>query len=101
MTKQAPLPSPVRPSKVSEARSRAQSSVDNSVPPHVEGLSDEQARFVANLHQHNVPAAEIARLMDVMRRERVTSAAAGEGSSSGPSRGAAGDEPPPSYDFVE
>jgi hypothetical protein len=70
----------------------------NSPPPTLPAsgeLTAEEASFVNNLRSLNVPAAEIASLMDVMRRERE------EGSGGGSSRanptldlGA-----PPRYDF--
>ena len=47
--------------------------VTTSLPPTVPGsneLTEEQVVFVNNLRGLNVPAAEIARLMEVMRRER-------------------------------
>lgn len=63
-------------------------------------MTEEQAKFVADLYNNNVPAAEIARLMEVMRRDRANAAALGEGSSGGGPAGATSEEPPPSYDFT-
>jgi len=70
-------------------------------PPNIPGsgeLTEEQASFVNNLRSLKVPAAEIASLLDIMRRERAESSAGGGGggSTSNPvvDLGA-----PPSYDF--
>lgn len=76
-------------------RPAAGSSSQQSPPIPTSELTEEQALFVNNLHSLNVPAAEIARLMEIMRRERDTSAAAGEGTSNTPYGGDA----PPQYDF--
>ena len=58
-------------------------------------MTEEEANFVADLYNNNVPTAEIARLMEVMRRDRANPALPG-GSSGGPTV----EEPPPRYDFI-
>jgi hypothetical protein len=101
-----PLPRPRRPSKgtpESQAQSAGTSSpsttriVTTALPPSVPGsteLTDEQVVFVNNLRGLNVPAAEIARLMEVMRREREAGAGAGAGAG-----GLNAGDAPPRYDF--
>ena len=59
-------------------------------------MTEEEANFVADLYNNNVPTAEIARLMEVMRRDRANPALPGGGSSGGPTV----EEPPPRYDFT-
>jgi hypothetical protein len=72
--------------------------VTTSLPPTVPGsseLTEEQVVFVNNLHGLNVPAPEIARLMEVMRRER-------EGDPNArisPSNTAFDGDAPPRYDY--
>jgi hypothetical protein len=89
-------------SKSVRAQSAGSSSapiVMTSLPPTPSGsseLTEEQAIFVNNLRSLNVPAAEIGRLMEVMRKER-------EGTlGTGPIQANTvfdADAPPPSYDF--
>jgi len=89
-------------SKSVRAQSAGSSSapiVTTSLPPTPSGsseLTEEQAIFVNNLRSLNVPAAEIGRLMEVMRQER-------EGTlGTGPIQANTtfdADAPPPSYDF--
>ncbi|KIM79848.1 hypothetical protein PILCRDRAFT_823037 [Piloderma croceum F 1598] len=85
-----------------EAQSTGSSSapiVSASLPPNIPGsgeLTEEQASFVNNLRSLNVPAAEIASLLEVMRRERAESSGGRGASHATPTvdMGA-----PPSYDF--
>jgi hypothetical protein len=69
-------------------------SIASSVPGSSE-LTEEQASFVNNLRSLNVPAAEIASLLEVMRRERVESSGGRGTSRTSP---AVNMDPPPSYD---
>jgi len=90
-----------------EAQSRGSSSapiVAAPQPPNIPGsgeLTEEQASFVNNLRSLNVPAAEIASLLEVMRRERAEGSGGGGGSGGGASRAnpALDMGAPPSYDF--
>lgn len=60
-------------------------------------MTEEELRFVADLYNNNVPAVEVARLMELMRRGRANGALLGDGEGSN-SNGATSEEPPPSYD---
>jgi hypothetical protein len=67
--------------------------------PHstpVDELTEEQAQFVRELRSRNVPVAEIASLMETMRREREGLASTGIRAP----QATAGTEVPPSYDQV-
>jgi hypothetical protein len=92
----------MRPSKRAEAQSAGTSSAPistTSLPLTLPGggeLTEEQILFVNNLRNHNVPAAEVARLMEVMRRERESGLSA-DVRQGDPTVGA--DAPPPRYDF--
>jgi hypothetical protein len=89
-------------SKQTQARPTGSSSTPSfitaTLPPPVAGsseLTEEQANFVNNLRGHNVPTAEIARLMEIMRRERQEALGGGAGSANDMSELDA----PPRYDF--
>jgi hypothetical protein len=73
---------------------------DTSQPVHlrtsgISGLTEEQARLVRDLHAHGVPAAEIATVLETMRRERDS------GQSPSPLGGAPSStgDAPPGYNF--
>jgi hypothetical protein len=88
-------------SKRVEAQSTGSSSAPASPPPNIPGsgeLTEEQASFVNNLRSLNVPAAEIASLLEVMRRERAGSSGGGRGGASH-ANPVLNMDAPPSYDF--
>jgi hypothetical protein len=71
-------------------------------PPNIPGsgeLTEEQASFVNNLRSLNVPAAEIASLLEVMRRERAEGSGGRGGGGASRANPALDMGAPPSYDF--
>jgi len=66
-------------------------------------MSAEEAAFLHNLYNLNVPAEEIARMMEVMRAERNDTSMADQSSinpttTALPERGLTPDEAPPQYE---